>query len=366
MRIQNQSRRIGLTSIIVAVAVIALVALAIACGGDGDGSSTDGSPPAGTGTATPTQPPGTALDSCDPGDGPPSAGAGAELEGTISYVRLVFGCNPDVYIMDANGDNARPLVENVALDDESDLSPDGTKVVFFSTREGNAFLYTVNVDGTDLEQITEGGGGDVSPRWSPDGTKISFSRSGTLYVIDAEGGNETLVMQSESAADAAPCRAGAFVGGWSPTGESLVYYSAILAPEGNRFWVCSVGIDGSEPEVLVSEPETALHAEPHWSPDGTKIAFRDDRDSPPSCGTSSVGCDYDIFVLDLETGEETNVTDFPGLDIEPVWSPDGEWILFASNRDDPNFDLYVIRPDGSDLQLVLSDPQSKDSYPSWR
>ena len=71
-------------------------------------------------------------------------------------------------------------------------------------------------------------------------------------------------------------------------------------------------------------------------------------------------------MLDLTTGQQTNVTKDPKLDIEPTWSPDGQWILFASNREDPNFDLYIIHPDGSGLTRILNDPDAKDSYPSWR
>jgi Tol biopolymer transport system component len=70
--------------------------------------------------------------------------------------------------------------------------------------------------------------------------------------------------------------------------------------------------------------------------------------------------------LDLESGQQTNVTNHPSLDIEPAWSPDSQWIVFASNREDPNFDLYIIRPDGTGLTRLLNDGDSKDSYPSWR
>jgi TolB protein len=276
----------------------------------------------------------------------------------------VFGCNPDIYIMDANGDNSRPLADDPALDDESDLSHDGTKVVLFSGRTGEALLYMVNADGSDFRAVPGSQGGDVSPRWSPDDSQIAFSRAGSIAVMNSDGTEVRVVMTAQPAASAEECRAGAFVGGWAPNGERIVYYSAIVSGEGNRFWVCAVDVNSGDIEVLVSEPDDGLHAEPHWSPDGTKIAFRDDREFIESCATGG-RCSFDVWVLDLETGEETNVTNNPALDIEPVWSPDGEWILFASNRDDQKFDLYIVRPDGSDLQRILVDPDSKDSYPSW-
>jgi TolB protein len=224
----------------------------------------------------------------------------------------------------------------------------------------------MNADGSGVTRLTQGSGGDASPRWSPDGSRIAFSRSGSIAVMNADGSNLQVLMEAQVAQQASACRAGGFVGSWSPDGERIVYYSAALLPPeagGTRFWICAIRADGSELEVLVDEPAGKLHAEPYWSPDGSKIVFRDDRDG--DCSTPDA-CNYDVFVLDLATGEQRNLTNHPKFDIEPAWSPDGQWIIFASNREDPNFDLYVMRPDGSDVQRLLNDPDSKDSYPSWK
>jgi TolB protein len=346
-----------------AAALLALALIAAACGDDdaGPGPSSTASPTSSSAPATPSG----ATENCQPGEGPPAQGVGPQdLQGRITFVRLVFGCQPDVYIMDATGNNASPLATHPTIDDEADLSPDGSKVVFFSGREGNTYIYVVNSDGSGLQRLTEGGGGDVSPRWSPDGAQIAFSRSGTLMLMNADGSAQTVLLQPQNSATAEPCRAGSFVGSWAPDGEHITYYSAVVrSGEPSSYWVCSMSKDGSDIQVLVGEPEGKLHAEPYWSPDGSMIAFRDDRDGDCSQASS---CDYDVWVLDLDTGEQRNVTNHPGLDIEPAWSPDSQWIVFASNRDDPNFDLYVIRPDGTGVQRLLDDPGAKDSYPSWR
>ncbi len=353
-----------------AVMTAGLVLLA-ACQGGGGTAST----PAPDATASPqpgpevTVQPGASptgdTETCQPGEGPPSTGTGgSDLEGRIVFVRLVFGCSPEVYIMNADGSGAINLSDDPALDDEPDLSPDGEKVVFFSLREDRAYLYLVNADGSGLERLTDEPGGDSSPRWSPDGSRIAFSRSGSLAVMNADGSDLKIIMESQPSSSAEPCRAGSFVGGWSPDGKRITYYAAVLRSDGpNGFWVCAIDADGSNLEVLVSEPEGELHAEPHWSPDGKKIVFREEESGCSQVGAGT--CDYDVYVYDLETQELTNVTDNPALDIEPTWSPDGEWIVFASNRDDPNFDLYVVRPDGSDLRRLLDDPDAKDSYPGW-
>ena len=62
---------------------------------------------------------------------------------------------------------------------------------------------------------------------------------------------------------------------------------------------------------------------------------------------------FEIFVKDLRTGQETNLTEHDGYDSNPHWSPAGEWIVFVSNRAGSS-DIYVMRPDGSDTQRIAA------------
>ncbi len=73
-------------------------------------------------------------------------------------------------------------------------------------------------------------------------------------------------------------------------------------------------VEGGPPRQLTEDGRQAA-----WSPDGTEIAFRSRRSGNP-----------DIWVVSADGGEPRQVTDHPGLDQNPEWSPDGKWLVFQS------------------------------------
>lgn len=80
--------------------------------------------------------------------------------------------------------------------------------------------------------------------------------------------------------------------------------------------------------------------------------------------TSDRTGDFEIYVLDPQTGLTTQLTDSPGDDIEPQWSPDGENIVFVSDRDG-DYELYIMRADGSDVQQITRN-NAEDRQPRWQ
>ncbi|HEU5321854.1 MAG TPA: Tol-Pal system beta propeller repeat protein TolB, partial [Methylomirabilota bacterium] len=130
----------------------------------------------------------------------------------------------------------------------------------------------------------------------------------------------------------------------------ITYYSASVSRGIGQ--VCIVDVATGEIEVVVAEPPV-YNVEPAWSRDGRYLAFRSIR-----------GGNHDVYTWDLETASERRLTDDEAPDIEPGWSPDGEWIAFPSGRDNPFFDIFIMRKDGSDVRRVTDDP-AKDSEPVW-
>jgi len=108
--------------------------------------------------------------------------------------------------------------------------------------------------------------------------------------------------------------------------------------------------DGTNQTNLTNNP--AQDFMPSWSPDGAKITFNSDRDG-----------NQEIYVMDADGSSQTRITNDSAVEVHSSWSPDGTRIAFRSNRDD-DFEIYVIDADGSNQTRLTSNP-AQDNWPSW-
>ena len=88
------------------------------------------------------------------------------------------------------------------------------------------------------------------------------------------------------------------------------------------------GADGSEQKRLTNNP--AIDLSPRWSPSGNKIAFASDRDG-----------NYEIYVMNADGSEQKRLTNNSSRDGSPCWSPDGKKIAFGSSIGG-NSEIYIM------------------------
>ena len=168
-------------------------------------------------------------------------------------------------------------------------SPLGAKIVFYSHRDGNTEIYTMDSDGSNLMRLTFNEVSDSAPAWSPNGQQIAFhttrDRNFDVYVMDA---------------------------------------------------------DGSNPRKLTRHPEN--DRQPTWSPDGSQIAFNSFR-----AGAINIHV-MDADGNNVKQLTHMRIEHWE-LASKPKWSPDGEWILFGGDIVEGNLkqgrQVYAMRPDGT-------------------
>jgi Tol biopolymer transport system component len=130
---------------------------------------------------------------------------------------------------------------------------------------------------------------------------------------------------------------------YSPDGRHIVFSS--LRDGDQEIYICDS--DGGNPRRITHAP--GGDGGPFFSPDGQRLVYRSNRQ-----GTGNL----QIFVNNLEGTAERALTDADTFHWSPYWHPSGRWIIFthADFRREPNFDLYLVRDDGSETHQVTSDP----------
>jgi TolB protein len=244
----------------------------------------------------------------------------------------------------------RAIRQDLGLDASAPaLSPDGKQVAFETPGQG---ILICPLEGTaECRPVKPGSGSAVRPAWNPMNGELVFAR----YVVDARGEESDLVTQTGPLLLQTGNQDEPDV---SPDGRLLVYSSAQTigmhragVQVVRQLWILDLG-SGVARQVLAGNSQD-IH--PDWSPSGDEIAFASDRE-----GT------FDIWIVKLDGTGLRRVTSGPGAKTWPAWSPDGKTILYSVTRDGRQ-ELEMIdsdgknprpfRPfgDGSDVQLRDAD-----------
>ncbi|MCX6550427.1 MAG: hypothetical protein NTY02_05365 [Acidobacteria bacterium] len=182
----------------------------------------------------------------------------------------------ELYTSDLDGSHVVRMTNNQVYDAEVTVSPDGTWILFARQIDGKLDLYRMRLDGSDLFQITH------TPDWQ-------------------EGGAQ-----------------------WMPDGKSIIYRAWKIQDQGQRgmpMTIFTIKPDGTGLTQITHEAGT--NWAPFPAPDGRHFAFV--KFLPPR--------NFEIFMMDMVSGTQQQLTFNEAFDGFPAISPDGHWLGFSSSRD---------------------------------
>lgn len=206
----------------------------------------------------------------------------------------------DVYSAKPDGSDKKLLIGGPGYDAETTASFDGKRLIFTSTRDGDIDLYTSKPDGTDIHRITNTVGYDGGAFFSPDSSKIVWRAS-------------------------------------RPTGAAVVEYKQLLAKgivKPTELDIYVAGAEGQNPRQVTNNHKANFG--PSFLHDSRRVIFASNVDASLQHG---VAPNFDLYLVDPDAPPTAGgvpplerVTFYDGFDGFPMFSPDGEYLAFASNR----------------------------------
>ena len=193
------------------------------------------------------------------------------------------------------------------MDENPSWSPDGETIIFSSNRTGKPSLCIVKLSDNEVVILEQEG---IHPRWSRQSDKIAFVDMNNIWTMELNN-EKSRRWLTPSGYNEFPC--------WSGDGSKLIFSSS-----GN---LLSINEDGSMPMPLTS---SGWNNQPDWSDERDEIVL-----------VSNRGEHYDLWKMKSDGTSTTQLTDGPGQESSPTWSPDGKWIAFQANYEG-SFDIWAI------------------------
>ncbi len=275
--------------------------------------------------------------------------------------RYTCGADAAIFRIRPDGTSLSPLTCDPVMQDFAQYpawSADGRRIVFQHDADDSddmgRDLWVMNADGKNRINITNSPNVDEwQPAWFPSGRKIAYTAQGIEVATLGDNGRvaKTTVLTSDGDEPAI-----------SPNGKRLAFYS-------NRDGDAEIYVMRTDaPEgpnnrpVKLTDNATYSDSQPDWSPDGSRIVYTSARGD---------GNWEDIFVMRADGSGKKRLTRNPARDQHPVFSPDGRWVAFDSDRIGKQ-EIWKIKADGTrPTQVTRSDDYSNyqpdaNYQPDWQ